>query len=71
MIDLRFIERDGRKILQWRQVRCQIGWSKGDEHPVIQPVGPISFMAEKNWTPWADVPVEMEVPAPSQAPGEE
>lgn len=56
MIDLRFVERDGRRILQWRQVPCQIGWSKGDDHPVIQPRTPISLVSEKNWTPWADVP---------------
>lgn len=56
MFDFRFIDRDGAKILQVRKVNCQIGWSKGDDHPVIQPVGPINFNPEKNWTPWEDIP---------------
>jgi hypothetical protein len=60
MIDLRFIERDGKRVLQWRQVGCQIGWSKCDDKPVIQPKEPIYLTAENNWGPWQDVPFEPE-----------
>lgn len=60
MIDLRFVVRDGKRILQLREVVCQIGWSKGDEHPVIQPRSPISLIGEKNWTSWEDVPGQSE-----------
>lgn len=57
MIDLRFIECNGKKVLQWRQIMLQIGWAKCDDQPVIQPVGPVSLLAEKNWSEWEDVPL--------------
>jgi len=62
MIELRFIIRGEEKCLQYREVPLQIGWSKGDDHPVIQPTGPINLIAEKNWSKWEDVPVVDEFP---------
>lgn len=58
MIDLRFVEREGKRVLQWRKIALQIGWSKGDDTPVIQPANPISLRPEKNWSEWEDVRFE-------------
>lgn len=66
MIEFRFVRRFGELILQERHINLQIGWSKCDDTPVIQPQSPISLVAEKNWTRWKDVPVVEET-----YPGEE
>jgi hypothetical protein len=68
MIDLRFLNKNGRVTLQWRQVRCEIGWSKSDDRPVIQPATPLSFNTEENWTEWEDVRLEGD-PLPSGSMG--
>lgn len=60
MIDLRFVSRDGKSVLQVRYIPLQIGWSTSDDRPVIEPKGPLSLRSESNWTEWEDVPVVRE-----------
>jgi hypothetical protein len=72
MIQLRWFKRFAvEPVLQWRQVECQIGWSKGDDHPVFQPKGPVSLYPERNWTPWEDVPTVEETTEERQIRTEE
>lgn len=60
MIELRWIKRNGEKILQARVVPCNIAESTcGDM--IIEPQGPISLRMEDNWTEWEDVSLVEEV----------
>lgn len=70
MIELRMVSRGKKTVLQMRQVPLQIGWSKGDDSPVIQPRPPVSLNSKKNWTPWEDVPFvsERETLTPEEYP---
>ncbi len=62
MIDLRFILREGEKVLQWRSMPTNIAWSVSDDKPYLKPVGAspsgLSICMERNWTEWEDVPLE-------------
>jgi hypothetical protein len=61
MIQLRFILKNGKKILQFRCIPLQIGESScGDL--VLEPQPPVSMKMEKNWTDWEDVPLVVEDP---------
>lgn len=57
MIDLRFVKRDGIRILQWRyiNINTEIKWV--DDEAVVSLASPISLIMEKNWSEWEDVPI--------------
>lgn len=53
MIDLRFVQRDGKRILQWRQVRWSETFVDGQ---FVARVEVTEFPRSPSWTEWADVP---------------
>lgn len=55
MIDLRFIQRDGKRVLQWRQVRWQETLIDGQ---FVARVDVTEFPRAPAWTAWVDVPTE-------------
>lgn len=55
MVDLRFVERDGKRILQWRQVRWRETLIDGQ---FVARVETTTFPRTPAWTDWADVPTE-------------
>lgn len=56
MIEMRFIIREGQKVLQYRTVPVRIGEASCGDW-VIEPQPPVSMNMENNWTDWEDVPL--------------
>lgn len=55
MVDLRFIERDGKRVLQWRTVTC---WETLIDGQFVARVDVTTFPRSLKWSAWEDVPTE-------------